>query len=92
MVYTYITPTNLLETTMVNWRLAYQGLALAGFTDKQISKLSGVSRTTINRVRNGTYPHDTHDPGYDGGKAVLEAISQCLRTGVLEVDPLTGDG
>jgi len=73
---------------MVNWQLAYRGLALAGFTDKQISKLSGVSRTTINRVRNGTYPHDSHDPGYDGGKAVLSAIDHCLRTGVLEVDPL----
>lgn len=73
---------------MVNWQRAYRALSRAGFTDAQIGELAGISRNTINRVRNGTYPHDKHDPGFDGGKRVLDTLTDCVRQGVFDHDPM----
>jgi hypothetical protein len=72
---------------MINWSRAYQGLALAGYNDDQIAELAGLSRGTVNRVRNEDYDHP-HEPGHAGGQRVISAINDALRLGLLEEDPL----
>lgn len=74
---------------MTDWTKAYQALAKAGYSDKEIAEISGVTRSTVCNVRNGTWPH-SHDPGHAGGEAVLEAIRQAVIDGELEENPLEG--
>jgi hypothetical protein len=80
-------PLSFLEHTMTNWQAAYNGLSRAGFSDQQIAEMAGCTRAVINGVRNGTY-HHVHEPSYSGGKRVLDAITESLRQGWLEEDPL----
>lgn len=72
---------------MTDWCKAYNGLSTAGFTDDQIAELAGVSRSVINAVRNGVYPHN-HEPGYEGGKRVLDNLTNAIHMGYLDHDPL----
>ena len=72
---------------MIDWQKAYRALAEAGFVDAQISDISGVSRSTVCHVRNGTWPYK-HDPGHEGGEAVLAAIRRAVDAGWLEKNPL----
>lgn len=72
---------------MTDWTKAYQALAKAGYSDKEIEEISGVTRSTVCNVRNGTWPH-RHDPGHSGGQAVLAAIDKAVAEGTLESNPL----
>jgi len=72
---------------MTDWRKAYNGLSTAGYTDDQIATIAGVTRSVINAVRNGSYPHN-HEPGYEGGKRVVDHITEAIRLGYLDFDPL----
>lgn len=72
---------------MTDWTKAYQALAKAGYSDKEIEEISGVTRSTVCNVRNGTWPHK-HDPGHAGGQAVLMAIEAAVVEGTLESNPL----
>lgn len=72
---------------MTNWTKAYQALAKAGYSDAEIEVISGVTRSTVCNVRNGTWPYK-HDPGYEGGVAVLAAIRRAVVNGDLESNPL----
>jgi len=72
---------------MIDWKAAYAGLHAAGYNDGQIARLAGVDRFVINRVRNGRYRHN-HEPGYEGGVRVVEAITEAIRQGILDEDPL----
>lgn len=58
----------------MDWQLVYKQLAEAGYNDAEIAKLAGVSRNVVNRVRNGKYRHRTHEPGFEGGKRLVEAL------------------
>lgn len=72
---------------MIDWQAAYIGLHAVGYTDGQIADLAGVDRYVINRVRNGQYQHN-HEPGYEGGVRIVEAINDALRNGIMDEDPL----
>lgn len=72
---------------MTDWKKAYIGLSKAGYTDQQIAEIAGCTRAVINGVRNGTYNHE-HEPTHSGGQAILGAITEALRRGYLDTDPL----
>ena len=72
---------------MINWASAYASLSRIGYTDQQISGLAGVHRSVINKVRNGQYAFH-HEPGYAGGKKVLEALASAVAEGVLDTCPV----
>lgn len=72
---------------MTDWAKAYNGLIAAGYSDEQIAEVAGCTRGVVNRVRNGTYPFN-HEPGHAGGQRVLKLITDALRQGYLEEDPL----
>ncbi|WP_055128443.1 helix-turn-helix domain-containing protein [Pseudomonas mediterranea] len=74
---------------MTDWTKAYQALAKAGYSDAEIAAISGVTRSTVCNVRNGTWCYK-HDPGYEGGVAVLAAIEKAVADGDLEENPLEG--
>uniref|UniRef100_A0A6M3M5P5 Uncharacterized protein n=1 Tax=viral metagenome TaxID=1070528 RepID=A0A6M3M5P5_9ZZZZ len=73
---------------MIDWQKVYAGLHAAGFTDGQIAELGGLSRRVVNRVRNNAYQHETHEPGYEGGQALLDALTGAVKEGILDYDPL----
>lgn len=75
-------------TSKINWQAAYASLHDIGYTDKQVADMAGLSRYVINRVRLGRYTRNNHEPGYEGGQRVVDAISGALREGVLDADPL----
>lgn len=60
---------------MTDWTKAYQALAKAGYSDSDIERISGVTRSTVCNVRNGTWQYK-HDPGYEGGVAVLAELEK----------------
>lgn len=72
---------------MINWASAYASLSRIGYTDQQISGLAGVHRSVVNKVRNGQYAFH-HEPGYAGGKKVLEALAAAVAEGVLDTCPV----
>lgn len=75
---------------MTDWTKAYQALAKAGYSDSDIERISGVTRSTVCNVRNGTWQY-RHDPGYEGGVAVLAEIDKAVAEGKLEENPLEGE-
>lgn len=72
---------------MDKWRAAYIGLSNAGYTDDQIAEIAGVTRAVINGVRNGTYNHH-YEPSHSGGEAIIAAITDAIRHGYMDEDPL----
>lgn len=72
---------------MINWASAYASLSRIGYTDQQISGLAGVHRSVVNKVRNGQYAFQ-HEPGYAGGKKVLEALAAAVAEGILDTCPI----
>ena len=68
------------------WTAAYRALHNSGLTDEQIGALAGISRVIVNRVRNDAYAFD-HEPGYEGGARVKEAVAKLVDQGVIEHDP-----
>lgn len=75
--------------TTIDWQKVYAGLYQAGFTDAQIAEIGNLSRYVINRVRLGRYKHDVHEPGFEGGKALLETLTLSVAEGWIDADPLT---
>lgn len=65
-----------------DWAPYYQALHDAGLMDREIGELAGVSRVTVNYVRNGTYKGD-HQPAYTGAVAVMRKIVEVARDGKL---------
>lgn len=76
------------ERTSVDWQKIYAALYEAGFTDGQIGEIGKLSRVVVNRVRNKAYQHETHEPGYEGGQALLDTVAHAVSQGYLDYDPL----
>lgn len=70
---------------MTDWRLAYNGLSAAGYTDNEIADMANVSRAVVNKVRNGTYQFK-HEPGHEGGRKVLDTLKSAVADGSLSAD------
>lgn len=75
--------------TTIDWQKVYDGLYRSGFTDGQVAEIGHLSRNVINRVRLGRYKHECHEPGFEGGKALLETLTKCVAEGWIDEDPLT---
>lgn len=71
----------------INWPHAYALLRELGHTDNEVAQLAKVARPTINRVLNGTYPHN-HEPGYSGGSRVLAVIREARDSNLLTPEQL----
>ena len=68
---------------MTDWRKVYTKLSQAGYSDAQIGNKAGCSRAVICKVRNGTWQF-SHDPGHEGGQAVLALVEYARKQGYLE--------
>lgn len=64
----------------MDWKKVYQALNKSGMSDKEIAKEAGMTRETINLVRNGNYTF-AHSPSFEAGRK-LEAL---LRVKNLEI-------
>lgn len=64
---------------MTDWAKIYRDLGSAGYSDEEIARTAEVSRSVINKVRNGTYPFN-HEPRHQGGVDVL-ALHKAAKDG-----------
>lgn len=76
----------------VDWRGCYNLLAGMGMTDKEIGELAGVTRVTVNRVRNHQEHAVSHNPMFDRGMEVLKTLRAAQRQGKVSAKELARVG
>lgn len=61
--------------TNIDWGDVYRRLHAYGVSDVELSQLSGVTRSVVNKVRNSQYEFK-HDPGYTRGRDLLNLLQR----------------